>query len=378
MATGRYVIYNRQSTQALSVTDSSTGNGAALALVNYSSQANQQFEVVNLQNGYYALLPYHSGKTLDLWDQNLADGGDIKQYDYIGSNNQQWKITATGDGFYKIESRLSSKAMDQINSGVKQYSYSNANHQQWRFELIPDPQRRLVWSDEFNGQGLPDNAYWSYEKGLVRNNELQYYTQARPENVNMANGLLTITARKEQYENANYTAASIHTRGKVSWTYGRFEMRARIDTRAGLWPAFWLLGNGKWPEGGEIDVMEYYQNKILANVAWKSPSSDQWNASWDSSTRSLSNLRLQFADWDNRFHTWRMDWDNKSIRLYVDDILMNSTSLSGTKNPDGSNPFIDKPFYILLNLAIGGNNGGDPSGTSFPAKYEIDYVRVYQ
>ena len=89
----------------------------------------------------------------------------------------------------------------------------------------------------------------------------------------------------------------------MSWTYGRFEMRARIDTRAGLWPAFWLLGNGKWPEGGEIDVMEYYQNKILANVAWKSPSSDQWNASWDSSTRSLSNLRLQFADWDNRFFT---------------------------------------------------------------------------
>ncbi|HNG60412.1 MAG TPA: glycoside hydrolase family 16 protein [Cellvibrionaceae bacterium] len=235
-----------------------------------------------------------------------------------------------------------------------------------------------MWSDEFNGQGLPDNAYWSYEKGLVRNNELQYYTQARPENINMSNGLLTITARKEPYENANYTAASIHTRGKVSWTYGRFEMRARIDTRAGLWPAFWLLGNGKWPEGGEIDVMEYYQNKILANVAWKSPSSDQWNASWDSSTRSLSNLRLQFPDWENRFHTWRMDWDNKSIRLYVDDILMNNTNLSGTKNPDGSNPFIDKPFYILLNLAIGGNNGGDPAGTSFPAKYEIDYVRVYQ
>lgn len=362
----------------MSVSDNSNANGASLALVNYSGQANQQFELVNLQNGYYALLPFHSGKTLDLWDQNLADGGDIKQYDYIGSNNQQWKITATGDGYYKIESRLSNKAVDQINSGVKQYSYSNTSHQQWRFELIPDPQRKLVWSDEFNGQGLPDNAYWSYEKGLVRNNELQYYTQARPENINMANGLLTITARKEQYENANYTAASIHTRGKVSWTYGRFEIRARIDTRAGLWPAFWLLGNGKWPEGGEIDVMEYYQNKILANVAWKSPSSDQWNASWDSSTRSLSNLRLQFPDWENRFHTWRMDWDNKSIRLYVDDILMNSTSLSGTKNPDGSNPFIDKPFYILLNLAIGGNNGGDPAGTSFPAKYEIDYVRVYQ
>lgn len=372
------MLYNRASNQALAVADSSTANGASLALAGYTGQANQQFEVVNLQNGYYALMPYHSGKTLDLWDQNLADGGEIKQYDYIGSNNQQWKITSTGDGFYKIESRLSNKAVDQINSGVKQYTYANTSHQQWRFELIPDPQRRLVWSDEFNGQGLPDNAYWSYEKGLVRNNELQYYTQARPENISMNNGLLTITARKEQYENANYTAASIHTRGKVSWTYGRFEMRARIDTRAGLWPAFWLLGNGKWPEGGEIDVMEYYQNKILANVAWKSPSSDQWNASWDSSTRSLSNLRLQFPDWENRFHTWRMDWDNKSIRLYVDDILMNSTSLSGTKNPDGSNPFIDKPFYILLNLAIGGNNGGDPAGTSFPAKYEIDYVRVYQ
>lgn len=374
------MLYNRQTNQALSVSSNNTANGAALSLGSYTAQAYQQFEVVNLYNGYYAILPYHSGKTLDLWDHSTANGADIKQYDYIGSNNQQWQITATGDGFYKIESRLSAKAWEQPDgtSSIKQYTYQNTARQQWRFELLPEPNRRLVWSDEFNGSGLPDNAYWSYEKGLVRNNEAQYYTQARPENVNIANGVLTITARREQYENAQYTSASIHTRGKVSWTYGRFEMRARIDARAGLWPAFWLLGNGKWPEGGEIDVMEYYQNKILANVAWKSPSSDQWNASWDSSTRSLSNLRLQHPDWEARFHTWRMDWDANTIRLYVDDILMNSTSLSGTKNPDGSNPFIDKPFYILINLAIGGNNGGDPAGTAFPSKYEIDYVRVYQ
>lgn len=110
-------------------------------------------------------------------------------------------------------------------------------------------------------------------------------------------------------------------------------MRARIDTRAGLWPAFWLLGNSKWPENGEVDVMEFYQNKILANVAWKANNTNEWSAEWDSSARSLTNLRYQDPDWDNQFHVWRMDWDEHSIRLCVDDVLMNSTNTNNTLTP---------------------------------------------
>ena len=243
----------------------------------------------------------------------------------------------------------------------------------------------LVWADEFEKDGRPDPAKWTYETGFVRNDELQWY---QPQNAYCRDGHLVIEARREQVPNpgfqegsrswqasrrvAEYTSASVTTKGLAAWRYGRFVMRGRIDTRQGLWPAWWTLGvNGEWPDGGEIDMMESYRGLLLANVAWGSGT--RWVPTWDSVRTSIDTLG---PDWSARFHEWRMDWDRDAIRLYVDDRLLNETALADTVSPAGRNPF-HAPQYMLINLAVGGANGGDPSPTSFPARVEIDYVRVF-
>ncbi len=258
-------------------------------------------------------------------------------------------------------------------------------------DALIDPQGdgyKLVWADEFNKTGAVDTSVWRFEKGFVRNKEYQWYL---PENVRCENGYLIIEAKKTHFPNPTYnkadtnwkrqrefvdfTSGSINTRGKKSWKYGRFVMRARINTAMGLWPAFWTLGNkGQWPANGEIDIMEFYRHYLLANIAIEA---EPHKALWYSNRKDISTFKEK--NWSKKFHVWRMDWDKDGIALYVDDILMNQVHMKDLYNRDKSETYpFQQPQYILLDLAIGGMQGGDPAKTSFPARFEVDYVRVYQ
>lgn len=255
------------------------------------------------------------------------------------------------------------------------------------------PGMSLVWNDEFNENGKPNPAHWRYETGFVRNEEIQWY---QSNNAICKDGVLLIEARREAIPNPNYqegsknwktnrqtsafTSSSIQTRGFKEWQYGRFEIRARIDTTYGSWPAIWTLGGkGGWPAGGEIDIMEFYRVKemptILANIAWLGDKSSG-KAKWNEKKLDLSHFTAKDKDWVKKFHVWRMDWTEESIQLFLDDELLNSQVVPTALNPDGSNGFT-QPHYILLNLAIGGN-GGTPKASTAKIRYEVDYVRVYQ
>lgn len=247
---------------------------------------------------------------------------------------------------------------------------------------------QLVWSDEFSQDGPPDPARWRFEQGFVRNEEAQWY---QADNATCSGGYLVISGRRETKPNPGYqagsrnwksrrasieyTSSSVAMRPEHAFQYGRLEVRAKIDAQTGLWPAIWTVGvAGQWPSNGEIDVMEYYNNGILANFAYAD--TGKFKAIWDGSFHRLDSLGG--TAWANEFHTWTLDWDEDSLVVKVDGMLLNSMDIRNIANKtDGRNPF-HQPHYLLLNLAMGGNRGGSLQQTVLPSSYLIDYVRLYQ
>lgn len=259
-----------------------------------------------------------------------------------------------------------------------------------------DGDMRVVFEDGFDTPGRPDPAKWGYETGFVRNKEAQWY---RPENARCEGGLLVIEATRERVPNphfeagsddwrtsrefADYASASVTTKGTWSYLYGRVRMRARIDVGPGLWPAFWSVGLARpWPANGEIDIMENYRGLMLANAAWASATPGK--ARWKDSKTPLEQIAKEggYADvaaWSRDFHVWQFDWTPERMEFRLDGRLLNTVDLSKTVNetPDHANPF-HEPQSFILNLAIGGTSGGDPSKTEFPARLEVDWIRVWQ
>ncbi len=255
---------------------------------------------------------------------------------------------------------------------------------------------RLVWNEEFDRDGALDPADWSFEHGVVRNHEAQSYEEA---NAVCRDGCLVIEARHERAENKKYkagsgdwhtnreysdfTSASVTTQGRHEFLYGRIEVRARIPTASGSWPAIWTLGTDmEWPSCGEIDIMEFYRVNgvphILANFCWGTE--QRWNGRWKGFKRDFAEWLAKDPEWASKFHVWRMDWGENKIALSLDGEVLNEVDLETTFNGslgNNANPF-RQPHYLLLNLAIGGDNGGTPDIAAFPLRYEIDYVRVYE
>jgi len=243
----------------------------------------------------------------------------------------------------------------------------------------------LVWADEFDADGLPDATKWAYDtfrnKDGWWNEERQYYSANRANNARIENGKLVIEARKDgdqltsysDYGGQDYSSARLFTKGKASWTYGYFEMRAKLPCGRGLWPAIWTLPEkpGQWPDSGEIDIMEYVGHNP-----------DTFHATihtqdYNHTKKTEVGKKLTVKTACKAFHTHSLLWTPNAITVAVDGRPYFQYENDG--KGDGSWPF-DRAHHIILNIAVGGTWGGQKGidAAAFPAQMEIDYVRVYQ
>ncbi len=252
----------------------------------------------------------------------------------------------------------------------------------------PASEYKLVWSDEFNYTGLPDSTKWTYEEGFIRNHESQYYTYERPQNAWVHDGYLEIKAIKEDYPNkfykrestnwvtrdslAHYTSACLVTSGKESWKYGKIEVRAKIPHGQGIWPAIWMMGADRlqvgWPACGETDIMEFIgrdSSHIYGTMHYPSANGPASNGTKTETMQAY-----------NDFHVYGLEWDSTEMKISFDSTVYQTFPVNDA-TLNGDNPF-RKPFYLLINLALGGAWGGPVADSVLPQSYLIDYVRVYQ
>jgi beta-glucanase (GH16 family) len=249
---------------------------------------------------------------------------------------------------------------------------------------------KLIWSDEFNYNGLPDSTKWDYEVGFERNFEMQYYTCKRAENARVENGYMIIEGRKEQYKNprykqnsgnwqenreyAQYTSASVITLNKMQFKYGRIEIRAKLPQGKGVWPAIWALGVNRfevgWPLCGEIDIMEFVghdPHKIYATV--------HYGIGKEGKHKSKGANIETNAPYDD-FHLYALEWDENKMDFFFDQTKY-FTFYIDDAGKEAAGQF-RKPFYLLINLALGGSWGREIDDSIFPQQYLIDYVRFYK
>ena len=301
-------------------------------------------------------------------DPVIKTTGDF-EYTYPRSGNYDIAVRAYGPSgrYLTKEKRVFVLADEPVDIGA---GYSTP---------ITYPDMTLVWNDEFDGQVL-DSDDWSYDIGDGcpnlcgwGNNELEYY---REQNVWLDDGRLTIEAREETFGGRFYTSGKIVTRGKQAVQYGRVDIRATLPKGQGLWPALWMLGTNQpsvgWPKCGEIDIMEMKggsgrENTVSANVFYSIPSTTY-------PVDQPKTYTLDEGTFADEFHVFSIIWDEQEIKWFVDDVEYHSFSITPADRDE-----FKKPFYIIMNVAVGGDFPGSPDNTTiFPTRMQVDYIRVFQ
>ena len=234
----------------------------------------------------------------------------------------------------------------------------------------------LVWSDDFETEGLPDSTKWGYDIGGHGwgNQELEYYTEAREKNARVENGKLIIEVHKEKFKESNYTSARLVTKNKGDWKYGKFVIRAKLPTGKGLWAAIWMLptkwdlGNGGWPDVGEIDIMEYVghaKDTVLGTIHCHA---------FNGMLQTQKGKSIVKPNIEDGFHDYILEWTEDKIEIFVED----QKFFEFHKSEKWEEWPFYRDFHLILNLAIGGTLGKEVDDSIFPQRMEVEYVKVYQ
>jgi len=343
----------------------------SLKLTNYTGVSESTSQTINITNtelivSFTAEIDPAEPNYVNLTNTSL---GDFDSFQWIYRDTEVENETVhlayfPYAGTYEIELMATKSGVDYSSFETVIISQDDPNY---------NP--NLIWADEFDYTGLPDPLKWNMETGGGGwgNNELQYYTDSES-NAKVDNGVLTITAKEESLGGRDYTSARITTQNKFDFKYGRIEARIKLPYGQGLWPAFWMLGDdfntSGWPACGEIDIMELVggdgkDNTVYSTLHWDN------NGEHASYGESYSLPTGIFAD---DFHVFSVEWDSQSVKGFVDDYQYFIIDITDS----GLSEFHHN-FFVILNLAVGGNWPGPPNAsTSFPQTMEVDYVRVYQ
>ncbi|HEY2518139.1 MAG TPA: family 16 glycosylhydrolase, partial [Polyangiaceae bacterium] len=370
---GTFSIVNTASNKCVDVAARGTANGTKIQLYDCNGTPAQAFVTTDAGNGFVSLVNTNSNKCLDVAANSPNDGTVVQLYDCNGTNAQKWNPTVIGQGSSPPSGGSGGGSTGGGSSGGA--SGGSGNPPGWK----------LTWSDEFNAANgtAADSSKWNYDTGGggFGNNELEYYTSGTS-NAVQENGSLVITATQNGasqhscwYGACQYTSARLNTSGKFAQQYGRFEARIKIPEGQGVWPAFWLLGDDigsvGWPACGEIDIMENI-GRTPDNTYGTTHGPGPGNYPGAGLSGAYSGPRM-----GDDFHVYATEWDANSVNFFVDGTLY--WSVTPSKLPAGASWVWDRPFFIILNFAVGGNWPGNPDGsTTWPQQMLVDYVRVYE